>query len=85
MASVLVVVGALARDGTHSVQSPDAGRPTSKGTAVAALDEAIASNRDRWGEASLRQPDGPSYEFFDPPAAAAALRGRAVPALPDHA
>src|SRR5260221_1738883 len=27
-------------------------------------DEAIASDHDRWAETALRQPDGPSYEFF---------------------
>jgi hypothetical protein len=36
------------------------------GQAAVPLDEAIASRRDLWGEASLRQPDGPSYEFFAP-------------------
>src|SRR4051794_8897950 len=33
---------------------------------VASLDEAIASKRDLWAEAALKQPDGPSYEFFAP-------------------
>ncbi|MDB5321757.1 MAG: hypothetical protein JWN40_3388 [Phycisphaerales bacterium] len=33
---------------------------------VASLDEAIASKRDLWGEAALKQTDGPSYEFFEP-------------------
>lgn len=28
------------------------------------LDDALAARRDVWGEAALRQPDGPSYEFF---------------------
>ncbi len=28
------------------------------------LEEAVASKEDLWGEAALRQPDGPSYEFF---------------------
>jgi hypothetical protein len=31
---------------------------------VATLDEVINSNRDLWGEAALKQPGGPSYEFF---------------------
>src|SRR6266853_6656926 len=30
-----------------------------------ALDEAIASKRDLWGEAAMRQPNGASYEFFE--------------------
>ncbi len=29
------------------------------------LEEALASRSDLWGEAALRQPDGPSYEFFE--------------------
>src|SRR5688572_9612241 len=28
------------------------------------VDEVIASKRDLWGEAALRQPGGPSYAFF---------------------
>lgn len=32
---------------------------------VATLDQAIASGRDFWGEAALRQPNGPTYEFFE--------------------
>src|SRR4051812_570502 len=31
---------------------------------VATLDEAIKSNHDVWGEAAIKQPGGPSYEFF---------------------
>src|SRR4051794_31116176 len=32
--------------------------------ALPAVKEMAASNQDVWGEAALRQPDGPSYEFF---------------------
>jgi hypothetical protein len=32
---------------------------------VPTLDQAIASGRDLWGEAALRQPNGPTYEFFE--------------------
>jgi hypothetical protein len=32
---------------------------------VATLDEVIRSGRDLWGEAALKQPGGPSYEFFE--------------------
>jgi hypothetical protein len=32
---------------------------------VATLDEVIRAGRDLWGEASLKQPGGPSYEFFE--------------------
>ncbi len=28
------------------------------------LEQALAAGRDVWGEASLREPDGPSFEFF---------------------
>src|SRR5215831_7447363 len=27
---------------------------------------AIASKRDAWGEAAMAEPNGPSYEFFEP-------------------
>jgi hypothetical protein len=33
---------------------------------TATIDEVLASPRDLWGEASLEQPGGPSYEFFEP-------------------
>src|SRR5258707_1356255 len=33
-------------------------------SAVPTLDEAIASKLDLWGDAAMRQPNGPSYEFF---------------------
>src|SRR6267154_1625292 len=29
------------------------------------LDEALASGNDQWGLAAMRQPNGPSYEFFE--------------------
>src|SRR2546429_9652483 len=29
------------------------------------LEDVLASRSDLWGEAALRQPDGPSYEFFE--------------------
>src|ERR1035437_6333298 len=29
------------------------------------LDEALAAKQDVWGLAALRQPNGPSYEFFE--------------------
>src|SRR6478736_670173 len=32
---------------------------------VPTLSEAAASKRDLWGEAAMRQPNGPSYEFFE--------------------
>ncbi len=34
--------------------------------ALPTLDEALASQRDLWGEAAIAQPNGPSYEFFAP-------------------
>ena len=33
---------------------------------LVSLDEAVASRRDAWGEAAMAQPNGPSYEFFEP-------------------
>lgn len=30
------------------------------------LQEALKSKRDAWGEAAMKQPNGPSYEFFEP-------------------
>src|SRR2546430_471110 len=30
------------------------------------LDQAIASKDDLWGDAAMRQPNGASYEFFEP-------------------
>src|SRR5690349_4936980 len=33
-------------------------------TGVATLDQVIRSNKDLWGEAAIKQPGGPSYEFF---------------------
>jgi len=34
--------------------------------AIPSLDEAMASRTDLWGELAMRQPNGPSYEFFAP-------------------
>jgi hypothetical protein len=33
--------------------------------ALPSFQEAISSKRDLWGEAAMRQPNGPSYEFFE--------------------
>src|SRR5262245_3091382 len=30
------------------------------------LEQAIASKDDLWGDAAMAQPNGPSYEFFEP-------------------
>src|SRR6266480_3131842 len=38
---------------------------TSRSSPLPTLEEALASRSDLWGEAALRQPDGPSYEFFE--------------------
>jgi hypothetical protein len=35
-------------------------------SSVPALEEALKSKLDVWGEAAMRQPNGPSYEFFAP-------------------
>jgi hypothetical protein len=34
--------------------------------ALPSLDEAMSSRTDLWGELAMRQPNGPSYEFFAP-------------------
>src|SRR5213595_3726890 len=39
-------------------------RPKPPTKALPTVKEMAASNQDVWGEAALRQPDGPSYEFF---------------------
>src|SRR5437764_6190006 len=31
---------------------------------LASFEQAVISSRDEWGEASMRQTNGPSYEFF---------------------
>jgi hypothetical protein len=47
----------------HQRQAHDSSMPQPpKG--VASLDEVINSNKDLWGEAAIKQPGGPSYEFF---------------------
>src|SRR3989442_27485 len=33
--------------------------------AVPSFQEAISSKKDLWGEAAMRQPNGPRYEFFE--------------------
>ncbi len=42
------------------------GRPMGNGASVPGLEEIIHSREDLWGEAALRQPNGASYEFFEP-------------------
>src|SRR5262249_13062540 len=34
--------------------------------AIPSLAEAVAAKRDVWGELAMRQPNGASYEFFEP-------------------
>ena len=34
--------------------------------ALPALAEVLAAGNDVWGELAMEQPDGPSYEFFEP-------------------
>src|ERR1051326_8291871 len=40
-------------------------QPTARTAALPSLAEAMASPRDLYGEAAIRQPNGPSYEFFE--------------------
>lgn len=35
-------------------------------TNLPSLDDVLKSNQDLWGLAAMRQPNGPSYEFFEP-------------------
>ncbi|MEO6435321.1 MAG: hypothetical protein ABIP55_06115, partial [Tepidisphaeraceae bacterium] len=52
---------------------PTTGTPTTAATppagaaaaGISTVDEALTSGVDVWGEASLKQPDGPSYPFFE--------------------
>src|SRR3954453_5084560 len=53
-----------------------------QGTALPSLDEVCNAPRDLWGEAALKQPGGPSYEFFHdllPPLRYADARFRCYP------
>ena len=36
-----------------------------KSQSIPSLDEAVHAKRDLWGEAAMKQPNGPSYEFFE--------------------
>src|SRR5262245_42379530 len=38
---------------------------SARGELVATTQEVIESKLDLWGEAAIKQPDGPSYEFFE--------------------
>src|SRR5439155_15123685 len=60
-AFVSLVLGFRAMLGSLQAQTP-ANATSAK---LPTLEEAVASRSDLWGEAALRQPDGPSYEFFE--------------------
>src|SRR5437867_8760460 len=47
---------------TGSARSAD---PPTQGK-IPALTEIVAAGNDVWGEMAMRQPNGPSYEFFEP-------------------
>lgn len=47
----------------HSAEKAASPATTASGSA-SSLNDVLAAQRDLWGEASLRQPNGPSYEFF---------------------
>lgn len=53
---VLLTLILVTRFLSHGADTPAAKLPT--------VEEMAASHTDLWGEAALRQPDGPSYEFF---------------------
>jgi hypothetical protein len=54
-----------ARSGPRGAGSPvPAVRLAGAAGVVPTIDQAVASKRDLWGEAALRQPGGPNYEFF---------------------
>ena len=46
-------------------QAGCASRTSQSTERLATTQEAIGSRVDLWGEAALREPDGPSYEFFE--------------------
>src|SRR6476660_3488131 len=48
----LALASTIGITGAHSAELPT-------------LSEASASKRDLWGEAAMRQPNGPSYAFFE--------------------
>ena len=54
---------ALVGVGQVSAPSP-AEEGTAKRASLPSVQEVVKSKRDLWGEAALRQPGGPSYEFF---------------------
>src|SRR6478672_10343667 len=39
--------------------------PFVQGQSVATTQEAVSAKLDLWGEAALRRPGGPTYEFFE--------------------
>lgn len=64
--SPLVLACVPADSATHQRRDlqPGSGASTSRNEPVPSLSEAISARHDLWGEAALRQPGGPSYEFF---------------------
>jgi hypothetical protein len=46
-------------------QKPDYSK-TAEASKILTFEEMVKSKRDVWGEAAMRQPNGPSYEFFAP-------------------
>jgi hypothetical protein len=66
LVSLLVTFGPL----TLPAQSAEtAAAPPARAAsprAVPSLDEVAAANQDLWGLAAMQQPNGPSYEFFEP-------------------
>jgi hypothetical protein len=60
----IVLATALSAAPSGPGKRPEKGKPEMAGS-VPTSDEALAAKRDLWAEAALRQPGGPSYEFFE--------------------
>src|SRR5215475_11191479 len=59
--SILLAMGLTILGGAQAAAEPPAKQPA---VPLPTVQEMVAAYTDVWGEAALRQPDGPSYEFF---------------------
>ncbi len=69
LVTVLLLLGtpiAPARAQSHQSPITDHASRIAPSTPLPSLDEAMASRTDLWGELAMRQPNGPSYDFFAP-------------------
>ena len=79
---VLVAASIVSLVGRAEAGPP--GEPPASRRGLPGPEEVIASEADLWGEAALRQPGGPTYDFFADLLPPLALRGRRLPPLPDR-